>query len=320
MGYTIQAAKDSVSGILATFCLMLVLGSCVSAAERRLAERYYNIASDYYADKNYPKAVSYYELALAEDPNLKVLYLNYGLALLEVQNYSEAERQLLRAYAIDQRNTLSLSALAYLNFRAKKYAAAVDWYRKSIEINEYNPQTYYNIGIVEQYMKNYVASQQAFDQAAELQPPKDLPVEMRRFAALNALYLGEEEQALRLYDEYFALNGESEEIFEDVHDFYKQKELYQKIIEVFASFEESLSGKALPAFLLARLYYLELDDPVLGETNLKAAIERGFRDQKRLDGVIRQLRGDVRKAAKGLLETQSNDASKLSPELSETIE
>ena len=277
--------------------------------QRELAERYYNIASDYYAENNYQQAVSYYELALAQDPNLKVLYLNYGLALLEVQNYREAERQLLRAYAIDQRNTLSLSALGYLNFRTEKYPSAAEWYRKAVKINEYNPQTYYNIGIVEQYMKNYTASQQAFDKAAELQPPKDLPVEMRRFAALNALHLGEEARAMKLYDEYFALNGDSEQIFQDVYDFYQAQAQFPKIIKVFASFEESLSGKALPAFLLARLYYLELDKPILGEKNLKAAIERGFGDQKRLDGLSRQLRGDVRKAAKELLETQDSDAA-----------
>ena len=156
----------------------------------------------------------------------------------------------LRSYSLDQRNTLSLSALGYLSFRAQKYGAAAEWYRKSAEINKYNPQTYYNIGIVEQYMKNYAASQQAFDKIAELQPPDEQPAELRRFTALNTLHLGEEEQAIKQYGEYFELNGDNEQIFQDVYDFYAEKGQYEKIVEIFASFEESLSGKALPAFLL----------------------------------------------------------------------
>ena len=308
MGYrTGYAKRYSIKKVFLSIlmALGLILASCT--AQRQLAQRYYNIASDYYTEKNYRRAVSYYELALAQDPNLKVLYLNYGLALLEVQNYAEAERQLLRSYALDQHNTLSLSALGYLSFRVQKYRAAAEWYRKSVEINKYNPETFYNIGVVEQYMKNYAASQQAFNKMVEIQPPNEWPVEFRRFAALNALRLGKEEQAIKQYGEYLDLNGQNEQIFQNVYDFYTEKEQYERIVELFASFEGSLSGKALPAFLLARLYYLELDDPALGETNLKTAIDRGFNDQERLDGLIKQLRGDVRKVVQGLIKEQDDE-------------
>ncbi|WGK68305.1 tetratricopeptide repeat protein [Candidatus Haliotispira prima] len=269
---------------------------------RQFAERYYNIATDYYNDKDYKRAVSYYDLALKQDRNLKVIHLNYGLALIEVRDYEKAEQQLLRSYGVDARNTLCLSALGYLNFRAEKYDTAATWYRRSIAINEYNPQTYYNLGIVEQRVGDYEASQKAFDKVTELQPANNMPKELRRFSALNELYLGNEEKSMVLYEEYFSESSSNEKVFQDAYDFYTGKDLYEKVPEVFKLFEKSLSNTPLASYLLAELYYLKLNNPVLGQQNLKVAIQRGFRDQERLENLVRQLKGSQRSAAQKLLD------------------
>ncbi|MEM9424378.1 MAG: tetratricopeptide repeat protein, partial [Spirochaetota bacterium] len=211
------------------FALLLLL-SCVSTAKRSLAERYYNIATDYYNAKNYKQAADYYELALKEDRNLKVVFFNYGLALIELKDYSQAKQQLMRAYAIDRRNTLCISALGYLSFNSKDYEEAANWYRQAVEINSFNPETFYNLGIVEQYLGNYEESQTFFDKIADLQSPQDQPTELRRFAALNQLYLGDEVKAMELYNEYFADRGANEIVFQDVYDFYNKSEEYDRLI------------------------------------------------------------------------------------------
>ncbi len=294
----------SVAGgsLFSLLVLLQLLFSCVSTRQRQLAERYYNIATDYYNSPDYKQAVSYYELALKEDPNLKIVYLNYGLALIEIGNYQEAEQQLVRAYAVDARNSVCLSALGYLNFRAEKYLVAADWYRKSVEINKYNPETFYNLGIVEQYAGNYLASQQAFDKIPELQAPDEWPTELRRFTALNALHLGDEENAMALYGEYFAERGKDQQVFEDVYRFYSENAQYDKIPETFQIFEESLSNNPLASFLLAELYYLKLNNATLGREKLKEAVTRRFRDQERQAELVGQLRGSERAAAQKILD------------------
>ena len=288
--------------LFATALLLLPLLSCVSTAERSFAERYYNIATDYYKDKNYKQAVAYYELALQEDPNLKVASLNYGLALIEVGDYQQAEQQLMLACAVDRRNALCLSALGYLNFWAEKYEAAASWYRQVILINPYNPETFYNLGIVEHYIGDYKASQQAFDKVSELQAPKERPKELRRFAALNQLHFGEEEKAMELYSEYFSGGGSDEQVFQEVYDFYSETEQYDQLRKTFRLFEKSLSSKPLAAFLLAELYYLKLNRPVLGLKNLQAAVNRNFGDEKRLEALVKKLKGRNRQAAQKVVQ------------------
>ena len=283
---------------------VLAFSSCVSTTQRGLAQRYYNIATDYYDDENYSQAVNYYELALQQDPNFKLAYLNYGLALIELNEYQQAERQLVRARAVDARNTLCLSALGYLDFRAGRYKNAAARYRESIEINPYNPESYYNLGIAEQYLSDYDASQEAFDKIAELQDLKEQPAELRRYAALNQLYLGAPEKADALYKEYLANRGSDKQIFQDVYNFYSQAEEYDKLIETFKLFEESISDSALSSFLLAELYYLKLNNPVLGLENFKHAVDRHFRDDERLQDLVKQLKGNERKAAQELLDQQ----------------
>ena len=288
--------------LLSIFMLWLLLVlSCVSTNKRSLAERYYNVATDYYKEKNYKQAVAYYELALKEDPNLKVVFLNYGLALIEVNNESEAIQQLIRAAALDPRNTLAMSALGYLNFRIQKYQNAAEWYRKAIDINPYNPQTFYNLGITEQYIGNYEAAQNAFDKVLQLEAPKDRPKELRRFVALNQLHLGNEENAMELYQEYFVDNGNDEKVFQDVYDLYSKTQQYEKLQETFSFFEKSVTNSPLASFLLAELYYLKLDQPQLGLEQLKNAVERRFSDQDSINKLVKKLKSPNRQAAEKLL-------------------
>ncbi len=286
--------------------ISIFLFSCASSStqKRSLAERYYNIATDYYNEENYAQAVAYYKLAQAEDPNLKVLLLNYGLALIEEGDYQLAEQQLKQAHAINSRNTLCLSALGYLKFRSKQYKEAAAWYQQSSMANPYNPQTFYNLGIVQQYIGNYQASQQAFDKVAELQDPKKQPNELRRFAALNQLHLGDEEKAMELYGEYFSERGSNEQIFQDIYDFYSKTQQYDKLQETFRLFEKSLSGNPLASFLLAQLYYFQLADRKQGREHLKNAIERRFRDIERMQNLVKKLKGQERQLAQKLLDSK----------------
>lgn len=284
------------------FGLVLVLSSCVSQQNQELSQRYYNIGNDFYKQKRYSDAVKYYSDALDKNPALNVAFVNYGLALIELRRFKEAETQLNKAQRIDPQNTIVLSALGYLSYQEGNYKQAADWLEQSVKVNPYNPDTFFNLGIALQKDHRYSESQQAFEQVKELRDPKNLPQDILHYQGANLLQLGQKEEGLKLYEEYFSTQGRSDQAYQGLYDYYVSTKNYQAGDEKLTEFQKKTGPNSLASFLQAELAYLYLKNNALGDSRLQEAVNRGFRDKEKLQALIAKLSGNSKKQASTLLE------------------
>ena len=139
---------------------------------------------DYYVEllKKYPKEYkiymkkSYTDLDLGKkDEYLKDLLTadklhknnaeilgNIGLAYLDIEDFKNAEKYLMKSYKIDNKLTSTLNNLASMNYQMEKYDKALEWAEKSLEINSENSYTYRILGYIYKALGRIEESNEAF--------------------------------------------------------------------------------------------------------------------------------------------------------------
>ena len=113
-----------------------------------------------YRGANYEEAINHFQSAVGLDPDLKVakMYLATAYAqqyvpgvetpdnLRNAQQAIEAYKNVLEA---DSKNVTSLKGIAFLYMQQKKFDDSREYYKKAIDADPNDPETYYSVGVID---------------------------------------------------------------------------------------------------------------------------------------------------------------------------
>ena len=110
-------------------------------------------------------------LALQPEPSLSgVLHRLMGRAALESGRDQAAAEHLEGALQLDPRDAAALDYLALVRFRQQRYAAALELYRRLVELTPDSAQTHANIGAALYYLDRVDEAVRSFEHALSLEP------------------------------------------------------------------------------------------------------------------------------------------------------
>src|SRR5438270_9613454 len=109
---------------------------------------------------NYEEAIGHFQNAVSLDSDLKVakMYLATAYAQQYVPGVETPENLRNAQLAIDQykqvltsdpKNVTSLKGIAFLYMQQKKFDDAREYYKKAIEADPNDPETYYSVGVID---------------------------------------------------------------------------------------------------------------------------------------------------------------------------
>ncbi|MCU1270199.1 MAG: repeat protein [Acidobacteriaceae bacterium] len=162
------------SGLLAT-ALILIAATPEKKLDPADAARLNNLGCAYMNQQLFEKALKYFEEAAAADPNLRVAKVNQGIALLSLARVDAAKKVLEEAAKEDASDPQKKDphvwyALGMLEKNSSDPQAAVDDFRRVIEIDDSDPDTWYFLGTVYSQLKQFPQAIDAFDHALKLNP------------------------------------------------------------------------------------------------------------------------------------------------------
>jgi tetratricopeptide (TPR) repeat protein len=139
------------------------------------AARLNNLGCAYMNQQLFEKALKYFEDAAAADPNLHVAKVNQGIALLSLARVDPAKKILEEAAKEDagdsQKNDPHVwYALGMLEKNSSDPQAAVDDFKRVIEIGDSDADTWYFLGTVYSQLKQFPQAIDAFDHALKVNP------------------------------------------------------------------------------------------------------------------------------------------------------
>lgn len=174
---------------------------------------------------NPAEALPYFEEAEKEDPNYVKTYINKGLCLAGLENYSDAKENFLKAYKIDKKDKDVLNNLANISFLLKEFSDGVEYSNKLIEAGLADSITYFHLALAWDEQGNETNAVRNYNKAIELDPT-EATYHLRK---ANCLVKARKfEDALQTLD---LLNHYCPDAFESYHYsflIYMQKGEYEK--------------------------------------------------------------------------------------------
>src|SRR5438094_4315315 len=139
------------------------------------AARLNNLGCAYMNQQLFEKGLKYFEDAAALDPNLKVARLNQGIALLSHARVDAAKKTLEETAKADptdphKKDPHVWYALGMLEKNSSDPQAAVEDFRRVIEIDDSDADTWYFLGTVYSQLKQFPQAIDAFEHALKLNP------------------------------------------------------------------------------------------------------------------------------------------------------
>lgn len=190
----------------------------IASSDKNLQKKAYaNVAEIMAVLDNTPKAIVYYQKAVASDPNNVSLRLNYARLLdklhkddLAVQEYnfvltkssgntevlSALEKIYLKKLATDSKNAQIYANLGAIYQKQKKYDEAINYYKQAEKLEPTSVTTRLNIGTLYQQKQDYASALSAYNSVLALYPNN---VEANMYRADALLASGEKEEALKAY-------------------------------------------------------------------------------------------------------------------------
>jgi superkiller protein 3 len=118
-----------------------------------------DIGRVFQSTSRFDSAAVYYAAAVRQDTAVAFSQFNLGLAYYQLKKYREAERAMLRAIALSEKNLDFSSRQHYMLGAARmsqnKNKSAIQAYRKAIELNADCYDCYYFLGTVYQALNDY---------------------------------------------------------------------------------------------------------------------------------------------------------------------
>src|SRR5579884_1875036 len=158
-----------VAGVVVA-ALALIAASPEKKADSTEAARLNNLGCAYMNQQLFEKALKYFEDASAADPNLTVAKVNQGIALLGLARIDQAKAVLDEAAKESPKDPHVWYALGMLEKNSSDPQAAVDAFKRVIEIDDSDADTWYFLGTVYAQLKQFPQAIDAFEHAIKLNP------------------------------------------------------------------------------------------------------------------------------------------------------
>jgi len=270
----------------AVLALILSLTSCQTSFQRsELSNDYYNIGNAYSDLEKYEKAAEFYKRALELNPDLNQATFNLARTNLEIGNEKSSLKLLEELERLDNQNLMVLEMMGYAWFKLDDHEKAMEYYKKCLSIDDSHVRSLYNLCILEMENENWAQSQDYLDRLLTL----DDKQEYRALRAELAVAQGENDLAIGYYEDLVLEYGGDIKTYEALKTLYLETEKYYKALDML----DLLVGKETDENLKKNLYFEKcqieiqtLDDVILGQTDLKNALEAGFADREKLDELV----------------------------------
>ncbi len=160
-----------VRGPVAVFCAILLLAATPGEKPGPTeAARLNNLGCAYMNQQLFEKGLKNFTDAFALDPGLRVARLNQGIALLSLARVDPAKQALDEAAKSDPKDPHVWYSLGMLEKNSSDPQAAVEDFRRVIELDDSDPDTWYFLGTVYSQLRQFPQAIDAFEHALKLNP------------------------------------------------------------------------------------------------------------------------------------------------------
>jgi tetratricopeptide (TPR) repeat protein len=133
-----------------------------------------------YRGAHYEEAIEHFKTAVSLDGDLKVAKMYLATAYAQqyvpgvetpdnLRNAQQAIEEYKHVLEVDPKNVTSLKGIAFLYMQQKKFEEARDYYKKAIDADPNDPETYYSVGVIDW--------SQTYKDAAEVKSKESLRVD-----------------------------------------------------------------------------------------------------------------------------------------------
>lgn len=147
--------KPRVAALLAMGLAMISSMGCNKLRARDQLNK--GVAS--YRNAKYEEAIDHFQNAVSLDPGMKNarLYLATAYTQLYIPEVDTPDNNRMAEQAVEQfkavldrdpKNLNSVKGIAYLYLQQKKFDDAITYYRKALEIDPNDPESYYTLGVI----------------------------------------------------------------------------------------------------------------------------------------------------------------------------
>jgi len=162
--------------VLAIAAMLLATAGC----NKLRARDQLNKGVQAYRGANYEQAIEHFKNAVSLDNDLKVAKMYLATAYAQqyvpgvetpenLRNAQQAIEEYKNVLQSDPQNVTSLKGIAFLYMQQKKFNEAREYYKKALEADPNDPETYYSVGVIDW--------SQAYKDAAEVKSKESLRVE-----------------------------------------------------------------------------------------------------------------------------------------------
>ena len=284
--------------------LFILLISCAGGLSKRESARvYYNLGNAYFELGKNEEASSAYLRALDFDDKLKVASFNLARTYIETEKYSEALRLLDNMLENDSKNTVVHSAKGYCLFRFGDYTAASESYLNVLEINPGDQDALFNYALLMTELEDYKTAIEKFAVLKNTNPDDEFLVKKIDFAIGRVYYLQEDfSNSLQYLESVYAKDPQYDKTAEYLFHIYEQKKYYGKMINTGKKLLEKDKENSTLQFTMSRVLLLEIEDSEQGLEYFQKAIDNGFNDKEKIDGILSHENLTVKKELEKILE------------------
>jgi tetratricopeptide (TPR) repeat protein len=273
----IVAALAALSfALLVSLCATMFIAGCASAPPT-LAKEWYEIGNTWLEKKEWKKAVEAYEHALDVDSKFPGASFNLARALAGTGDYKASLKILNGLAKQDPSNVRVVTARAYALYKLDDAKAALEAYRRVLDLDPYAPDAVYNVALLE-LLSGDAAQAAVRLEELSLASPEDGQVFLTLGKALDKS--GDAKGALTAYEKAKVLGKTDAAALERMGEMYDADRRFTEAMEAFDAAVKADPARANAWFSLARLKLVVASDSEQGLAALKKALDSGFSDNK----------------------------------------
>jgi tetratricopeptide (TPR) repeat protein len=271
------------------FVLLLLLSACTSTQIRTdLAMEYYNLGNAYYRLGDYERAIELYHRSIDYDSEILNTPYNLSLALIRRGSAEEAKELLQQLLEREPDNVSLLRILGYANYSQGSHEEALLIFERILNLVPGDPGTVYNRGIVLWEMEHLEEARRSFQEL--LLREGDNRGELYRDTLFNLgellLQMNNAGEAAIYFERYLEWESDDADALSHLAEAYRELERYLDAVEVYQVLL-SLDGEQEEVWMsLAEIYLTRVEDERRGIEALARALDLGFSEQSRFDGLL----------------------------------
>lgn len=266
----------------------VLLMACQTAPEVELAQDYLILGTAYYEQKNWSQAERFLGRAVALDPTNRAARYNLALSLLQQSQPEAAQPHLETLLQSDPDNTLLLKALGYALFWQKRFAQAQEIYRRILTLLPEDRETLFNLGLTAAESGDTEAGLRHLEAWLDQEPTPPDSI----WPILEPLYRrsGNEDGLLRVLPKLIEKNRNDLARMAELAALYERKERWQDQIDLLTRIDDvrTQQGQADPQvrWSIGEIHLLRLRQQDPAVEWFGKAIQAGFRDARRAESLL----------------------------------